>query len=99
MATDEDLISFMQTVYDVAKDQSGWRAEGAQIMRRLGLDPSDLNLGNPSSNTASRDARLYKELAQRCEAMDLITKKANHYALVALTDAGKRYVEGGFTHL
>ncbi len=81
METDEDLDSFIQDVYEVAKDQTGWRAEASQIMRQMGID----------------DLQRYQELARRCEAIGYISSRANHYALVSITEHGKWYVESGRT--
>ena len=81
MVTDEDLDRFIRAVYNVAETQPGWRARFMAIMQEIGIE----------------DFQRYQELAQRCEAMDLIAKRDDHYVLVVITDAGKRYVESGRT--
>ena len=90
--TDALVRRFMRAVSDLGKDHKGW-ASGEQIIQRMGLDPSDLNLGNPASEKARGDAHLYLALARECEEMGYITWEADRYRRVAITQRGAQYVE------
>jgi hypothetical protein len=92
--TDELVLSFMRAVSDLGKGQKG-RASGEHIMQHMGLDPSDLYLGNPSSDKARQDALLYKALAQECKNMGYITKEADRSTRIAITQRGEQYAKGG----
>jgi hypothetical protein len=79
--TDEDLDRFIRAVYNVAENQPGWRAGYEAIMQEIGID----------------DFQRYQELARRCEGIGYISSRANHYALVRITEHGKWYVESDRT--
>lgn len=90
---EQDIQSFMQAAYDVAKDQPGWRAQAPQIVQQMGLDRGAL------ADEEHPHTRRYQELARRCEDGGLIERRDDHYQLVRVTDIGKQYVESGFMYL
>jgi hypothetical protein len=95
VVTDELVDRFLREVSDLGNDNPrGWAA-GEAVMQRMGWDPSDSRLGNPSSEAASRDRLLYRALAEHCADEYYITKKDDNYWLVAITLRGKGRISGG----
>jgi hypothetical protein len=59
-------------------------AGAGEIMPHLSLDPQNLT---------NEDDDLYMSVAQRCEELGYIEKKADTYRAVKLTERGKQYVK------
>ena len=90
--TDERVERFLRAIRDLGKYHQRGIAKGEDVMQRMGWDPSDLYLANPS---AHEDADRYKDLARHCVDEGYIIKEADLYARVAITPEGERHIEGG----
>jgi hypothetical protein len=93
VVTDEDVDRFLQAAFDL-RDPDG-KTPGDAIMRRMGLDPSDLLLGNPSDEVAHRHGDFYRAVARHCDDKRYITWEADLYALVAIMPKGEGRIFGG----
>ena len=91
-----DERDFMRAVYDLGDgDTKGW-ISGEDIMRRLGLKPSELV--DLDKHPTTDDDRSYKTLARSCDKRGYIKQLAGtggSYSWVAITDWGIDYAEGG----
>jgi hypothetical protein len=85
VADDRLVRDFMWAVHEIGKpkEKRGWAGAG-EIMPHLGLD---------HQNLTNEDDDLYMSVAQRCEELGYIEKKADMHRAVKITERGKQYVK------
>ena len=72
---------FIRAVYDLRDPNTG-RAMANAIMRRVGLDPEDLD-----------DQARYADIARRFDMIGYIGGQSGGYSIVSMSDLGIKYVE------
>jgi len=72
---------FIRAVYDLRDPNTGW-AVGDAIMRRVGLDPENIE-----------DEARYLEIARYFDEFGYIRREASGFRIVSLSDLGIKYVE------
>jgi hypothetical protein len=79
--TREQRDRFIRAVYDLRDPNTGW-AVGDAIMRRVGLDPENIE-----------DEARYLEIARYFDEFGYIRREASGFRIVSLSDLGIKYVE------
>lgn len=79
--TREQRDRFIRAVYDLRDPNTGWSV-GDAIMRRVGLDPENIE-----------DEARYLEIARYFDEFGYIRREASGFRIVSLSDLGIKYVE------